>query len=268
MGYPRNAARRRRSRWPRTCGHPACEVRDWQQLRSPRVRPVQRDHLATQLHLDAFAQKRKIVGMARMLVPTITYSLPFTSWRRAWRAATTLDDLAACTIGWLTGEAPATPGYAGWPDPETQEIVDDLRTLNRAGLVTVQSQPQGSRPIARKRAWVELVGAADQIADLADACTTAGLHASTGRFADQAKQNQRRAHRRTGIPITQTRRAGWWRTLTTAGWPITQDEAWPGWRFQATMQHTLNQAASLTVIDPQWPRNRHLWDTLTTAARR
>lgn len=63
--------------------------------------------------------------------------------RRRWRSAATLTDLGALTEDWLTGAIAShpqvVPGYG--PDEETADLVDALVALNRAGFVTIASQP-------------------------------------------------------------------------------------------------------------------------------
>jgi hypothetical protein len=63
---------------------------------------------------------------------------------RQWQAARSIVDLGHLTARWLTGDGvtscPGWPAGEG-PEPETAQILPTLVTLNRAGMVTVASQP-------------------------------------------------------------------------------------------------------------------------------
>jgi hypothetical protein len=62
-----------------------------------------------------------------------------------WRTARTLTDLAELTADWLARDLDAHPGWGSGsdraPDSETFEIADHLIALNRAGWLTIDSQP-------------------------------------------------------------------------------------------------------------------------------
>ncbi|MFG2162738.1 DUF6919 domain-containing protein [Streptomyces olivaceus] len=74
---------------------------------------------------------------------------------RAWAAARTTADLGALTAQWLEGKLDALPGgsHRGGPDPETAPLVDVLAAVNRAGWVTIQSQPGCDGPAFDGRRW-------------------------------------------------------------------------------------------------------------------
>lgn len=66
--------------------------------------------------------------------------------RKLWRSATTLAELGELTARWLEGDIRSRPGYQPrcGPDPETTEtpgLVDVLAAANRAGYLTIGSQP-------------------------------------------------------------------------------------------------------------------------------
>lgn len=62
-----------------------------------------------------------------------------------WREASTVEDVGALTVAWLTGDSRYNPGYpVPAPDDETLThpgLLDTLVALNRSGLWTVASQP-------------------------------------------------------------------------------------------------------------------------------
>ncbi|MFD5588796.1 DUF6919 domain-containing protein [Streptomyces sp. NPDC127063] len=62
---------------------------------------------------------------------------------RQWKTAATLADLGDLMALWLKGEIASWPGYApGYgPDEETHELIPTLAAANRAGYVTIASQP-------------------------------------------------------------------------------------------------------------------------------
>jgi hypothetical protein len=63
--------------------------------------------------------------------------------RGRWTAATTLADLCRLTVGWLTGEIAAQPGYHGPVDVDEDQapgLTAALVALCRAGMVTRNSQ--------------------------------------------------------------------------------------------------------------------------------
>lgn len=63
--------------------------------------------------------------------------------RRAWRSAQTVADLGELMAQWLEGTLASWPGYQPnyGPDEETAPLVPTLAALNRAGFLTVGSQP-------------------------------------------------------------------------------------------------------------------------------
>ncbi|MDW8803656.1 hypothetical protein P1P68_02250 [Streptomyces scabiei] len=79
------------------------------------------------------------------------------STARIWAAARTLSDLGDLTAQWLEGTLEALPGgaYRGGPDEETGPLVPALAALNRAGYVTIQSQPGCDGPAFDGRRWCQ-----------------------------------------------------------------------------------------------------------------
>ncbi|MFE4539632.1 DUF6919 domain-containing protein [Streptomyces scopuliridis] len=104
--------------------------------------------------------------------------------RRAWKATTSVADLGGLMARWLEGEISSWPGYMpGYgPDEETSELIPTLAAANRAGYVTIGSQP-GIDPgpgydglIWSQKAAVEgLVRDYDLLRALTDAAYEAGL---------------------------------------------------------------------------------------------
>ena len=63
--------------------------------------------------------------------------------RLEWAAARDLADVGQLTARWLEGEIWSQPAYAPnfGPDPETEPLIATLTAANRAGYLTVSSQP-------------------------------------------------------------------------------------------------------------------------------
>ncbi|POX58874.1 hypothetical protein C3492_35680 [Streptomyces sp. Ru62] len=103
---------------------------------------------------------------------------------RRWKTAETLADLGDLMALWLEGEITSWPGYApGYgPDEETRELIPTLAAANRAGYVTIASQP-GIHPemgfdglIRKQKAAVEgFVRDRNLLRDLVDAAYEAGI---------------------------------------------------------------------------------------------
>ncbi|OEJ20814.1 hypothetical protein AR457_41830 (plasmid) [Streptomyces agglomeratus] len=116
---------------------------------------------------------------------------------RRWKTAATLTDLGALMALWLEGEISSWPGYApGYgPDEETRELIPTLAAANRAGYVTISSQP-GIDPepgfdglIWMQKAAVEgFVRDYDLLLALTDAAYEAGLDVETADTLDTGER--------------------------------------------------------------------------------
>ena len=58
-----------------------------------------------------------------------------------WKTASAIQHLAEATADFLEGRLSGTPSHPGKPDAETIVLISTLTAINRAGLVTVGSQP-------------------------------------------------------------------------------------------------------------------------------
>lgn len=104
--------------------------------------------------------------------------------RNRWKAAQNLGQLGGLMALWLEGHIASWPGYQpNWgPDEETHELIPTLAAANRAGYVTIGSQP-GIDPVKgfdgqiwQQRAAVEgFVRNYDLLRALVDAAENAGL---------------------------------------------------------------------------------------------
>lgn len=198
------------------------------------------------------------------------------SERKLWQSARTLDDLGDLTAQWLEGRIVGYPGYGDesdpGPDPETQPLITVLAGLNRAGYVTVSSQP-GLPPTTgwdgehwQQRAAVE--GFADGHTRLAleEAIEGTGLI-----LIDHLTEPRRWWHR--FVPGA----AAWGddAVCVTASVEGTEHTWFGGLMSYDTVELCFDEvgraafaevlnAWQVTVLDPEWGRNDLLWDTLTS----
>ncbi|MFD8078185.1 DUF6919 domain-containing protein [Streptomyces sp. NPDC059718] len=75
--------------------------------------------------------------------------------RRRWNAARTVSDLATLMAAWLEGTIASQPGHmpGHGPDPETHDLAGALASANRAGYLTVCSQPGAHDTIDGQGVW-------------------------------------------------------------------------------------------------------------------
>lgn len=185
--------------------------------------------------------------------------------RRVWRRARTLADLGALTAAWLEGAIASHPGYLGRPDPETDELVPALAAVNRAGLVTICSQPGTVDYDDPGEIWSQRA-AVDALAD--------------ERTAHRVRTKAERA----GLIVIDHGPARRWRCDYTRATLVTTCAAAPVTDFGAHLSRRLLRrrvfaachgkalsaiysARQVTVIDPDWGRNDRLWPLLVDAAR-
>jgi hypothetical protein len=88
------------------------------------------------------------VGLGAITALCVVLARPKPGWAEIadqWAEPTTLRGLGEVMARWLEGDLPWAPGYGGGPDEETTGLIPVLAALNRAGLVTHQSQPAYER---------------------------------------------------------------------------------------------------------------------------
>ncbi len=190
--------------------------------------------------------------------------------RKQWAATGTLADVGEVMALWLEGEVKSWPGYAPnhGPEEETTELIPTLAALNRAGLVTIGSQPGESPTLGwdgrlwEQRAAVEGFAGEATTERLRAAAEDAGLwvvrHCTRrrwfGRFRGGAGS----------VPVT----ASGARVHTAFGGELdaTEVEFILGGIGDTAMGAVLD-GWQVTVIDPAWGRNAVLWPTLIGALR-
>lgn len=189
----------------------------------------------------------------------------------SWRDATTLDDLSAGVVAWLTGSVRRTPTYLGRPEPETALIRDRLITINQvAGVLTDSSQPGLLGEWRTRRGHVHRWSQRAYLAGYADATAvgdlTLGLYLA--REAGELLLFTRPPHQgpyagtdygNEPVPVT----------ADADGTPHTWVGHWAPARditaFWGRGAPALLGAWQFAVVDPEWGRPDLLWDRVSAA---
>lgn len=192
-----------------------------------------------------------------------------THWE-PWENAYTLADLGEATARWLEGRVDRHPGYGGDPDDETTDLIPELVAANRAGFVTLTSQPGEivtgyDGLVWSQRAAVEGFCDADRFFDLADLAHAAGLLVRVRAMPPARRFHlpfwQLRGER--GIPVTL--RAG--QLVTDFGSTLSwQDIETAFWACSDGALDQLTEAWQVTIVDPCWGRNDRVWPVLASFA--
>jgi hypothetical protein len=188
--------------------------------------------------------------------------------RARWRRASTLDDLGELTARWLERSLESHPGVqlGCGPDPETAPYIEILAAVNRAGFVTIASQPG----LAEERGvdgalWQQRAAVEGFVLDprvlrrVTDLAESAGLDVLVNEPAVHAG----RIRYRDGIAVTT--RDG--RTHTVFGAPLGArdlDLCWSG--CSTTAFTAVMGACQVTLVDPAWANTETLWIVLQEAA--
>ena len=174
----------------------------------------------------------------------------------SWRTTKSLEDLGELTARWLEGAEAEHPCYGGGPDTETSLLVADLVALNRSAFVTEFSQP--GEPMD----------------------DGSGQRAAVSGFCREDV-----ARRIVAL--------GLWTDLIVIAFPpgcegghyipITIDDyrpiTWGGRHGLEVFEHyaescgagavdELRSGWTVDVIDPQWGRERYLWEHVANAVTR
>jgi len=189
--------------------------------------------------------------------------------RREWEQACTLAELGELTARWLEGDIASQPGCMSnlGPDSETTELIPTLAACNRAGYVTVDSQPGEAPGLGYDgRLWSQRAA----VSGFADDATAARILAAvedTGQLVIIAHD-------------TPPRR--WWCSrpwrLPSMGMAVTASGDRVSTELGGRMSlgdledcfaelgqdgfAAVHDALQVTVIDPVWGRNNVLWSVL------
>ena len=180
-----------------------------------------------------------------------------TDFALSWESAKTLKDLGELTARWLEGAEIEHPGYAGGgPDPETSPLLPDLVELNRSAFVTDCSQP--GQPIidgSGQRAFV--AGFCGK--DVARQVAALGLWTDLIVIAFPPGFEEGRY-----IPIT----IDDYRPYTWGGRHDSDEFEHYTRACGAEAVEELRRSWTVHVIDPQWGRDRYLWEHMADAITR
>lgn len=176
-----------------------------------------------------------------------------------WRDARTIPDLGQAMALWLEGRIPSWPGYARGcgPDDETRHLIPLLARLNRAGIVTTNSQPGFDGPGYdrarwRQKAWVEaIVDDRNPLLDrIRQAAQAGGMTVLDARFSGVHVITDRDGEPQTAID-KRAMRIQWTHEWRGIGRPALRE-----------LQH---HGIRIALIDPAWGRDDRLWPLLAAA---
>ena len=179
--------------------------------------------------------------------------------RRNWISAQTFQDVCELTAWWVE-RGGYMPGYCANEevDDETKPIVADLARLNRAGFLTTCSQPGVEQGDYARRAFVE------GIALEPTARTLSRLTLCTDLLV-LAAPPECEVHSQ--IPVTREEQ-------DDVVYPFSWCGALGPWDQQGFIEACCPTAAAdvqrtwaVQVIDPQWGRERYLWENVLPALR-
>ncbi|WP_327160531.1 DUF6919 domain-containing protein [Streptomyces zaomyceticus] len=179
-----------------------------------------------------------------------------------WRDARSIGDLGQNMADWLEGRISARPGYFdSRPDAETAHLVPALALLNRAGFVTVDSQPglegrgyDGAH--WRQKAYVE--GYVDDRGPLLKQVLRATEAAGMGVI---------RCSKPPVVPVPFTDRDGQPTAGITVKYPRNLlAREWDGIGRRA-FRDLRAHGVHLAIYDPAWGRDDRLWPALAGAVR-
>jgi hypothetical protein len=182
--------------------------------------------------------------------------------RKRWASAQTLADLGALMIAWLNGEMRETPGHLGPPCEETISLIPVLIACNRAGFVTIGSQPGKVETCAgglcEQRAGVEGIADAAALARLREAIKGTGLRLITHR-APRRQWRWSGATHEDAMVVTRDCGEDFTQFGATLSRGLACDMA--GARSPEACEAVI-AAWQVTIIDPEWGRNSVLWPAL------
>ncbi|MFE7580775.1 DUF6919 domain-containing protein [Streptomyces gardneri] len=179
-----------------------------------------------------------------------------------WRDACSINDLGRNMAGWLEGRVPAWPGYDGpFGQEETnsaRHLVPTLVALNRAGFVTVNSQP-GEDAYHDGRHWRQR------------ACVDGVVHDRSPLLRALLRLNRGDITVVRGWPMRQhamTELDG--ESFTTyGGFRLGRNHAAREWRGvgRQALRELREHGAVIHLHDTVWGRDNTLWPALMGAVR-
>jgi hypothetical protein len=174
-----------------------------------------------------------------------------------WRKAQTFEELCELNARFMEGEIHYIPGWLGESlDPESDPIAPYLAAFNRAGFLTVVSQPGLDQGYSKQRAFVEGVALEATALKIKRLSLCSGLYIWVSRPGESGGC-------RTAVTIDD------FRSFTWAGDDALDEETGLFSKMQGyekicsdSAMQDLRQTCFVSVIDLCWGRTGYLWDTL------
>lgn len=169
-----------------------------------------------------------------------------------WARARSLDDAGALMVEWLDARTLVHPGHLAPPDPETDEIADDLRALNRMGGVVTTTSQTGWRGLSgRQRAYVMGIATPAAAAELKQRALSAGMI-----WTDEGRSDTDRGNSGRKVALT----SGWFLPAWFVRYRIPEHSAeFVPW-MTGVPDGERETWRCFAAADPKWGRKRTLWD--------
>lgn len=174
-----------------------------------------------------------------------------------WRKARTFEEMCELNARFMEGDIRFSPGWFGESlDEESADIAPYLAAFNRAGLLTVVSQPGVDEGYYRQRAFVDGCALEDTALRIKRLSLCSELYIWVSRPGVGGGCR---------MPVT----VDHFRPYTWSGDSGVREEtglhdAMPGHEYfcSDSAMRALRQTCFVSVIDLCWGRTRYLWDTL------
>src|SRR5262249_23122821 len=146
------------------------------------------------------------------------------------------------------GDMPYHPnGHSNGPDEETAEIAETLAAVNRAGCVTMQSQPGCDEDGWRQRAAVELL-----VDDMAVRARLRALCEKAGLIYQEAQPRRWRTDYKPTVLATERISGGEWTPNTEFGAIPTRGSIRDALTVSEASVNAAETAWQVTIVDPEW----------------
>jgi hypothetical protein len=177
-----------------------------------------------------------------------------------WRDASTIADIGQLMARWLTGEVRGWSGHGDGVDPETTHLLPTLVAVNRAGVITTNSQPGEIGPGYDGAHWRQKAYLSAIVDDRSP------LLGRVIRTAQSAGMQVIRGTRRLDLTILTDRNGE--PTMALAG-TLPRNHLAREWSCLSRqgLKELRTHGAVLHFVDPVWGRDDRLWPALANAIR-
>lgn len=177
-----------------------------------------------------------------------------------WRDASSIADIGQLMARWLTGEVRGWSGHGDGVDPETRPLLPLLVALNRAGVITTESQPGEVGPgfdgaYWRQKAFLSAIvdDRSPLLGRLTRSVEAVGMTVLRGnRYPRPTPLTDRDGETVFGLrgSLPRNHLAREWSCLGRQG-----------------LKELRDHGAVLNIVDPVWGRDDRLWPALANAIR-